>query len=166
MIFFPFSGLSDRPGLGCSWKPEAFSKIEKELVKVTPAPVFSWLEGLNDGMLGGVEMFGGMLILRIVAAADMTTDETDTQMHPGITYFQAILAAIGAGGDLTYLVKMTTLFCHCARFPFSLSSMTSRVMKRMTGSPPCPSRLEISANTSANHKFGQQGCVRTKLWSF
>jgi hypothetical protein len=42
-----------------------------------------------------VEMFGGMLILRVIAAADMTTDETDTQMHPGVTHFQALLTAIG-----------------------------------------------------------------------
>ena len=80
------------------------------------------LEGLNDRVVGRVEMLGGMLILRIVAAADMTTDETETQMHPGITYFQAILAAIGARCDLSYLVKMTTLFCHRFLFPFSFSS--------------------------------------------
>ena len=63
-------------------------------------------------MIGRVEMFGGMLILRIVAATDMSTDEADTQMHPGITHFQALLAAIGARGDLSYLVKMTTGLCH------------------------------------------------------
>jgi hypothetical protein len=69
-------------------------------------------------MFGRVEMLGGMLILRIVAAADMTTDETDTQMHPCIPDSQTILAAIGAGCDLSYLVKMTTLFCHRSLFPF------------------------------------------------
>jgi hypothetical protein len=94
--------------------PDAVRKLEEELVDVTPAPVFPWLEGLNNGMLGGV------LVLGIVAAADMTTDETDTQMHPGIPDFQTILTAICTRGDLSYLVKMTTLFCHCARFPFSL----------------------------------------------
>jgi hypothetical protein len=39
-------------------------------------------------MSGRVEMLGGMLILRIVAAADMTTDEADTQVHPGVTIFR------------------------------------------------------------------------------
>ena len=68
-------------------------------------------------MSGRVEMLGGMLILRIVAAADMTTDEADTQVHPGVTHFQALLAAIGARRDLAYLVKMTTLCCHISLFP-------------------------------------------------
>ncbi len=100
--------------------PDAVRKLEEELVDVTPAPVFPWLEGLNNGMIGRVEMLGGVLVLGIVAAADMTTDETDTQMHPGIPDFQTILTAICTRGDLSYLVKMTTLFCHCARFSFSL----------------------------------------------
>jgi hypothetical protein len=99
--------------------PESVSKIEEELVDVTPPPVLTRLEGLNDGMIGRVEMLGGMLILRIVAAADMSTDETDTQMHPGVPHFQALLAAIGARGDLSYLVKVMTLSCHRSLFPFS-----------------------------------------------
>jgi hypothetical protein len=92
--------------------PELVCKIENELVNVTPAPVLPWLEGLNDRMVGGVEMPGGVLILRIVAAADVSTDETDTQMHPGVTHFQALLAAIGAWCDLSDLVEVATLLCH------------------------------------------------------
>jgi hypothetical protein len=98
-------------------QPEPVCKIEKELVDVTPAPVLPWLEGLNDRMIGFVEMLGGMLILRIVAAADMPTDEADTQMHPGVTDFQTILATIGARGDLSYFVEMMTLFVHSSFFP-------------------------------------------------
>lgn len=63
-------------------------------------------------MIGRVEMLCGMRILRIVTAADMSTDQTDTQMHPGIASFQAILAAIGARCHLSYLVKMATLVGH------------------------------------------------------
>jgi hypothetical protein len=81
-------------------------------------PVFPWLEGLHDRMIGRVEMPGGMLILRIVTAPDMSTDETDTQMHPGVTHFQTLLTAIGARGDLSYLVEVAALFCHRSLFPF------------------------------------------------
>lgn len=92
--------------------PEWVSKIEKELVDITPAPVLIWLKGLNDRVVGRVEMFGGMLVLRTIAAADMSTDEADTQMYPGVTNFQAVLAAIGARCDLLYLVEMMTGLCH------------------------------------------------------
>ena len=43
--------------------PDRILKIEEELVEVTPAPVLIWLEGLNDRMVGRVEMLGGMLVL-------------------------------------------------------------------------------------------------------
>jgi hypothetical protein len=77
-------------------------------------------------MIGRVEMFGGMLILRIVAATDMSTDETDTQVHPGITHFQALLAAIGARCDLSYLVKMTTGLCHMFLLSFLCENGSGR----------------------------------------
>ena len=99
--------------------PDPILKIEEELVNITPPPVLPWLERLNNRMTGCMEMLGGVLILRIVAAADMPTFEADAQVHPGVADFQAILAPVGARCDLPYLVKMTTLFCHCARLPFS-----------------------------------------------
>ena len=102
------------------WQPDPVLKIEEELVKVTPAPVLIWLEGLHDRVVGRVEMLGGMRILRLVAAADMPAFKADSQVYPGVADFQAILAPISARCYLTYLVKMTTLLCHSARFPFSL----------------------------------------------
>jgi hypothetical protein len=92
--------------------PKRINKLEEELVDVTPPPDLSRLEGLHERMVGRVEMLCSMLVLGIVAAADMTADETDTQMHPGITYFQALLATIRARCDLSDLVEMTTLYYH------------------------------------------------------
>ncbi len=43
--------------------PDSVSKLELELVDVTPAPVFPWLEGLHDRMIGRVEVLGGVLVL-------------------------------------------------------------------------------------------------------
>src|ERR1700686_3386270 len=50
----------------------------------------------------------------------------------------------------------------------SVGRRTLREPERGTRSLPTslwPSRLEISVNTSAYHKLGQQGCVRTRLWA-
>ncbi len=69
-------------------------------------------------MVGRVEMPGGVLILRIVAATDMSTGETEAQVHPGITRFQTVLTSIGARRNLAYLVEVATLLCHMILFSF------------------------------------------------
>src|SRR2546426_8454607 len=94
------------------------SKLKHELVDVTPAPVLPWLERLDNRVVGRVEMLGGVLILRLVTATDMSTGETEAQMQPGVTRFQAILAPIGARRDLTYLVEMATALCHVLMLSF------------------------------------------------
>jgi hypothetical protein len=99
------------------WQPDPVLKIQEELVEVTPAPVFSRLEGLDDRVIGRMKMLGGMLVLRIVAASNMPAFKADSQVYPGVADFQAILAPISARCDLTYLVKVTTLFCHKSLFP-------------------------------------------------
>src|SRR5258706_7306641 len=57
-----------------------FGEREVAIEKAQLVPEFLWLEGLHDRMIGRVGMPGGMPIPRIVTAADMSTDETDTQM--------------------------------------------------------------------------------------
>ena len=94
------------------------SKLKHHLVDVTPAPVLSRLKGLDNRVIGRVEMFGGVLILRRVTAANMPAFETEAQVHPTITDFQAIFAPIGAWRDLSYLVEMTTLLCHVSMLSF------------------------------------------------
>ena len=68
-------------------------------------------------MVGRVEMLGGMLILRIVAAAHMSTRETEAQVHPGISHFQTVLTSLGARCDFLYLIKMRTSLCHVLFLP-------------------------------------------------
>lgn len=65
-------------------------------VHVTPAPVLSRLEGLDDRMLRFVEMLPCMLLRGGIATADVTAGETQAQMHPARADSQAILAALGA----------------------------------------------------------------------
>ena len=92
-------------------------KLKHNLIDVTPDPVLSRLEGLNDRMVGRVEMLGGMLILRTVAAAHMSTGETEAQVYPGISNFQTVLTSIGARCDFLYLIKMRTSLCHVLFLP-------------------------------------------------
>jgi hypothetical protein len=44
-------------------------------------------------VLGLVKVFGGVLILGRVTAADVTADETFPQVDPGIAHLKALLAA-------------------------------------------------------------------------
>src|SRR5438045_3642963 len=50
---------------------------DKFLIYVAPHPIFSRLEGLDDWMAGIVEMLTRVFVLRVIAAADMTTDFAD-----------------------------------------------------------------------------------------
>jgi hypothetical protein len=80
------------------------SKLEHYLVNVTPTPVFIRLEGLDNRVVCRVEMLGGVLILRRIAAADMPAFETESQVYPRIPDSQTILTAIRTGCNLSYLV--------------------------------------------------------------
>ena len=60
-------------------------------------------------MVRRVEMPGGVLILRIVTAANMPAFKTETQVDPRVSDSQTLLTAIRTGRDRSYLVKMGTL---------------------------------------------------------
>ena len=55
---------------------------------------------MNDGMLRGVKMFGGVLVLRRIAAADVAAGKTHAQMHPRISDLEAIFTAARARFDV------------------------------------------------------------------
>src|SRR6266436_1558815 len=96
---------------------EELSKLEHELIDITPAPVLTRLEGLDNRVVGRVEMPGGVLVLRIVTAAHMSTGEAEAQVHPGISHFQTVLTSLGARCDVLYLIKMRTALCHVLFLP-------------------------------------------------
>lgn len=51
-------------------------------------------------MMLGVKMFCGVFVFRTIAAADVAAGEAQAQVDPVVADFQAILAAVGAGGDV------------------------------------------------------------------
>ena len=68
-------------------------------------------------MVGRVEMPGRVLVLGRVAAAHMSTGETEAQVDPGISHFQTVLTSLGARCDVLCLIKMRTGLCHVLFLP-------------------------------------------------
>jgi hypothetical protein len=86
--------------------------LEHDLVDVAPAPIFARLEGLDNRVVGRVEMLCSVFVFRRIAAADVPADEALAQVHPGVANPQAILTAVCARRNISYLVKVCTLLCH------------------------------------------------------
>src|SRR4051812_19438968 len=57
-------------------------QIEQNFIDIAPAPSLRRIVALDDGMTGGVEMLGGVLVGRIIATADMAAGPADPQMQP------------------------------------------------------------------------------------
>src|SRR5690349_15585680 len=51
-------------------------------------------------------MFGRVLVLGAIAAADMSTAHTQAQVYPAITYFEALLATVTAWRHDVDLIEM------------------------------------------------------------
>jgi hypothetical protein len=76
------------------------SQLVKHLfIDVAPAPVFAGLERFDDWVIGGLKVFGRVLVLRRVAAADVAAGHAEPQVDPGVADLQAVFAAIRARGD-------------------------------------------------------------------
>jgi hypothetical protein len=59
-------------------------RLQIDLVDIAPDPILARLEGLYDGVVGGVEVPGGVFVLGVVAATDVAAGEADAQVHPAI----------------------------------------------------------------------------------
>jgi hypothetical protein len=60
--------------------------FNEEVIYVAIPPVFVGFVGLDHRVVGGVEMFGGMFVLRVIAASHVPASLAETQMHPGIAH--------------------------------------------------------------------------------
>src|SRR6266446_6929842 len=93
---------------GARVAPSAFrsSKLHVDLVDVAPAPALPRLERGDDRMPGLLEVLGGVLVLRVVAAADVPAFPAQAKMHPGVPRREAFLAAVGVGRVRFYKLQM------------------------------------------------------------
>src|SRR3954464_4630745 len=81
------SGMGERRGV---------RDLEGHVVLITPPPVLPRLVRLHDRVAGGVEVGGGVLAGRRVAAADVPARHADPQVYPAAAGGEALDAA-GAG---------------------------------------------------------------------
>src|SRR5438552_9363343 len=89
-----------------------FEGIEVHLIYLAPAPLLARLERFDDGVTALVEVLGGVLVLRVVAAAHVPTGHTEAKVYPCIPHLQAVFAAVRAGPNVSYLVKVGALRVH------------------------------------------------------
>src|SRR3954469_14210930 len=102
-------------------------QVEHHFVHITPAPAFGRIVALDDGMLGAVEMLGGVLAAGLVAAAHMAASAAHPQVKPFPAQLEALLAALGAGRDRGDGIEMGTEFlAHCAATLCAASSWRAR----------------------------------------
>src|SRR5437867_4877765 len=68
----------------------------RHFIDIAPAPGFTGLERGDDRVLGGLEVPGGVLILRAIAASDVTAGAAQAQLHPRVAHLETFLAALAA----------------------------------------------------------------------
>jgi hypothetical protein len=66
-------------------------------------------------MIGLMEVFRGVLVFGAIATANVSADQTEAQVHPGITHLQALFAAVTAGMYFVNLFQMRTAVGHVGR---------------------------------------------------
>src|SRR5271157_1403620 len=89
-----------------------FSGIE--FVHVTPDPALAGLDGAHQRMLRAMKVFGGVLVLRGIAAAHIAAFKAQSQMHPGVAELDAIFADVHLGVLDFDLIEMCAGFGHNA----------------------------------------------------
>src|SRR5271168_4873132 len=82
-------------------------EFESHLVDIAPVPLLARLERLDEGVTGGVEMGGGVMTGRTVAAANVAAAGTAPQVDPATTGGQAFDAAVTTdlGGSNRFEVR-------------------------------------------------------------
>jgi hypothetical protein len=63
-----------------------YQLTDESFVDITPTPVLPRLKRLDNWVRRLMEVFGGMLVLRRVAAANVAALQTETQVHPAVAH--------------------------------------------------------------------------------
>jgi hypothetical protein len=84
--------------------------VDACLIEITPNPIFFRFVRHDQSMLGGFEVFAGVLVLRVVAATHMPANQANTKVDPPIANFQTVFATFRAWSNSIDQRKVTTLF--------------------------------------------------------
>jgi len=84
-------------------------RLEVLAVNVAPSPFFFGLEGAYDGVLGRVEVPGGMPVGRVVTTADVPALSAYPQMNPLRSNLEAIFTPQGAWLHISHMLRAQVL---------------------------------------------------------
>jgi hypothetical protein len=90
--------------------------LEKQIVRVTKAPILPGFERSYDRMMPGIVMLRGVAIRRVVATADMPARHTNTQVYPRPADLKAVFAAFRTRFDVSNFRNMFAAF-HFMQLP-------------------------------------------------
>ena len=88
---------------------DATGQVVRNLVYITPAPIFARLDGTNDGMAGRVIVLRRVPVFGGIATSDMATNEAQPEMDPGVAGLHAILADMASRLDISCLRDMVAV---------------------------------------------------------
>lgn len=108
------------------WSINRPVRLKHDVVDVAPAPVFPWLKGHDDRMLGRVKVLGGVPVPGTVATADVTALHAESEMDPGIACLQTIFTAVRTCVYLVNMASVCTGCCHLCSIPYSASGSGGR----------------------------------------
>jgi hypothetical protein len=77
--------------------------LDLGLVDVAPAPVFTGLEGLDDGVRRLMKMLGRVFVGRAVAAAYVSAGEAKAEVYPLGADLETVFASSGGRSDVVNL---------------------------------------------------------------
>jgi hypothetical protein len=105
-----------------AWRESRLATLElfeEQFVHVAPAPFFARLQGFDYRVPGRVKVFGRVLVLGRIAAADVAARFAQSQVHPTVAHLQTFFAALRrARGDPLHLIQMRAFRAHIS--PFAL----------------------------------------------
>jgi hypothetical protein len=68
--------------------------VQFNLINIAPSPGFTGLQRTHDGMSGFMEMLCGMLVLRRIAAANVTALHGQPKVNPFVAQFKTLLTTL------------------------------------------------------------------------
>jgi hypothetical protein len=105
-ILLPFSGTA------VASRSRGY-RARDHVIDVAPDPVFSRLDRPHHGMAGVLKVFGGVFVLRRIAAAYVSAGHAHAQVNPGVTKLDALFADMCARARDLNLIQVLAFLCHC-----------------------------------------------------
>ena len=94
-------------------------------------------------MCGRVEMFGGMLVFRRIATADVATDHAEAEVDPNVTDLEALFADAGGWSDGPNLIQVCAGLHFCSLRARAMTVFARQRFQCLCNDPGLCSAIEI-----------------------